>query len=56
METDHDAFICEKCNKKYKNRSGLWKHYSNKHSNLVSIIPSKSSSIPSKSSSIPSKL
>jgi hypothetical protein len=53
METAHDAFICEKCNKKYKNRSGLWKHYSNKHSNLVSIIPSKSSS---KSSSIPSKL
>ncbi len=21
-----DGYICKKCNKSYKNRSGLWKH------------------------------
>ena len=31
METLSDEFICKKCNKTYKNRSGLWKHHMKQH-------------------------
>jgi hypothetical protein len=37
METNSDAnndeYICKKCNKKYKNRDGLWKHNTKHHGN-----------------------
>ena len=36
METHNDEFVCNICNKQYKNKSGIWKHnniYHNKTSN-----------------------
>ena len=41
METNPDDFICQKCNKKYSNRSGLWKHINKNHppQNSSKILP-----------------
>jgi hypothetical protein len=33
METKGDNYECEKCNKKYKDRTGLWKHRKKCHEN-----------------------
>lgn len=50
METQSDDFICLKCNKTYKNRSGLWKHNINKHSTGT---PSESAKTPPESAKYP---
>lgn len=36
METPFNGYICNICNKKYSNRSGLWKHKDKTHGNQTS--------------------
>jgi len=40
-ENSDKKFICEKCNKEYKNRSGLWKHFKNCNDLNLNVIKDK---------------
>jgi hypothetical protein len=45
METINNNFLCNICNKQYKNKSGIWKHNNKYHVNKDNINKSDISQI-----------
>ena len=54
METSGNKYVCNKCNKTYKNKSGYWKHNKKYHNNeSCSLTPINSNSTPINSNLTP---